>query len=222
MKKISVNNLKDVIKTNSEIWENVGKQEMNLDVNLVRCQKRIFPEGKGKRLLYIGFGEGQNLVYFAKQGFDCSGTELSSSRVRRVRQLLKKQGLSGTLKQVTSMELPFADNFFDVVVGWQSLYYNNREGFETILQEIHRVLKPDGDFLSSLLSPEHGLCGTKVSENIYRPSNTKSQQEGVLFVPKNKQEIKKFYKQFRDIQFGFYSFHLFKNLDFHHVMWCKK
>lgn len=222
MKKISTNNLKDVIKTNSEIWENIGKQEMNLDVNLVRCQKRIFSDKKGKRLLYIGFGEGQNLIYFARQGFDCFGTELSLGRVRRVRSLFKKEGLKCTLRQVASMQLPFQDNFFDVVVAWQSLYYNNKEGFESILREIYRVVKPGGDFLSSLLSPEHGLCGIQVSENIYRPSNTKQQTEGVLFVLKNKQEIKKFYKQFHDIRFGFYSFNLFKNLDFHHVIWCKK
>lgn len=207
---------------NGQVWENIGEQDMNLDINLVRCYRKLFPNGKNKKILYIGFGEGKNLLYFAEQGFECYGTELSLGRVERVRALFQNNGKNADLRQVKSMVLPFENDFFDIVVGWQSLYYNNEEGFTKILEEIHRVLKPEGGFLSSLLSSDHVLCGKEISPNIFQPVNTPNQTDAILFVPKDQDQIKRLYKNFKNIQFGFYSFQLFKGFDFHHVIWCKK
>ena len=142
---------KEVIRQNKKDFEKIGQYNMHIDTNLIRCKKNLFDDGKGKKLLYIGFGEGHNLAYFLKEGFKCYGTEISKNHVDYVNKRLKGKA---RLRLVDSNILPYKDNFFDVVVAWQSLYYNNERSLREALYEIQRVLKPGGCFLSSMVSGE--------------------------------------------------------------------
>ncbi|MEK7575928.1 MAG: hypothetical protein AAB491_02500, partial [Patescibacteria group bacterium] len=72
---------KKVVSLNKSSWEKIKIHNMHLDVNLVKCQKYLFPGAKRKKLLYIGFGEGENLSYLISQGFECYGTEISKKRL---------------------------------------------------------------------------------------------------------------------------------------------
>src|SRR3989344_9502948 len=125
--KKSVSHLSDkkIVHLNRGVWEKLPLKGMQLDTDMVRCARYLFPKGRGKKLLYIGFDEGQNLLYFAGQGFDCFGTEISMPRLRATRRLFKAAKQKADLRQVSDNALPFPDNYFDEVVSWQSLYYNN-------------------------------------------------------------------------------------------------
>jgi len=215
--------LKNITKSNKSAWENLKIVDMNLDVNLVRCQKYLFPKSRGKRLLYIGFGEGQNLVYLAKEGFACYGTEVSKRRLEATKKKLKKESLHADLRLVSGSVLPFDNEFFDIVIAWQSLYYNNRETLTESLDEIFRILKPGGQFLSSMVNPKQkSLCDKKIAPSVYHPSKKSGQSDCVVFCFKNERQIQSMYKKFKKIQIGFYSSYLFKNHNFHYVIYCEK
>jgi len=214
---------KNVARCNKSAWESLKIVDMNLDVNLVRCQKYLFPESHGKRLLYIGFGEGRNLVYLAKSGFECYGTEIAKKRLTAAKKRLTKERVGARLQLVDSNILAFEDNFFDIVIAWQSLYYNNRETLIESLDEIFRVLKPQGQFLSSMLSPKQKLlCHTKIAPNVFRPAKETGQQNCIIYCFKNERQIRSIYKKFKKIQIGFYSSFLFKSHNFHYVIYCEK
>lgn len=212
----------DALARNRIEWDTMPIRQMHPDTNLIICQKRLFPDGKHKKLLYIGFGEGQNVRYFASEGFECYGTEISPSRMRIAKHELKKHKLAAELRLVSANELPFWDNFFDVVVAWQSIYYNDKDGLAATLSEIHRALKPGGQFLSSMLSARHeNLCGREIAPSVFAP-RIKSQSRCITFGFKNARQIRSMYKQFSNIEIGFYSSCLFKKLSYHYVIHCIK
>ncbi|MBI2024680.1 MAG: class I SAM-dependent methyltransferase [Candidatus Harrisonbacteria bacterium] len=212
-----------IFERNKSVWDNLKISSMNLDVNFVRCQKYLFPEGRKKKLLYIGFGEGQNLEYLAKAGFDVYGTEIAESRVGETKKRLKKNKLKARLYLVKSSALPFQDGFFDIVVAWQSIYYNDENGLKAILKEINRALKPKGQFLSSMISTKQNLlCSKKIGLSTYRPAKKTGQQNCTIFCFKNKNQIRKLYGDFARIKIGFYSSYLFKSRNFHYVIYCVK
>lgn len=216
-------NQKEALKSAQAVWNKLQIVSMNLDVNLVRLQQYLFPKGRGKKLLYIGFGEGQNLVYLAKQGFDVYGTELAETRIKETKKRLKKENLKAHLYLVSSNQLPFNNDFFDVVVAWQSLFYNNGETLKNALKEIRRVLKPGGQFLSSVISTKQELlCHKKIGHSLYRPAKETGQGDCVIFCFKNKKEIRWLWRDFSKVKIGFYSSYLFKNRNFHYVVYCLK
>lgn len=196
---------------------------MHIDNQLVVCQRRLFPKSQDRKLLYIGFGEGQNLIYLAEQGFECYGTEISKRRLLFTKKALKQKRLKADLRLVESNVLPFTDNFFDIVVAWQSLYYNTPATLHESLSEIERVLKPRGQFLSSMVSPKQKLlCHKKIAPLTYHPSSRTSQENCTLICLDNKKQIRQFYRRFKNIKIGYYSSELFRGPNFHWVIYCEK
>lgn len=214
---------KNIVKLNRTEWNKMKIHEMNPDVNLIKCQKALFPEGKNKKLLYIGFGEGQNLPYLISQGFKVFGTEIARNRLAFAKKRLERTKQKAFLQLVDSNKLPFKDNFFDVVIAWQSLYYNNEKTLEESLLEIRRVLKSKGKFLSSMLSPKQKfLCYKKIGPATYQPAKSTGQSNCVVYCFENEKQIKKMYGVFKNIKIGFYSSYLFKSHNFHYVITCEK
>ena len=211
----------DVIKLNRADWNKMPIQHMHIDTNLIKCYKLLFPLSKNKKLLYIGFGEGQNLLYFLSEGFECYGTEISINRIKHVNSELKKSNQKATIQLVDSCALPFAENFFDVVVAWQSIYYNDKKGLENTLQEVRRVLKPDGHFLSAMISAKHDLCGREVAPSTFN-TRVPSQRHCIIYAFNDKKQIKKMYKKFKRIEIGFYSFRLLNIFNHHYIIHCLK
>lgn len=213
----------DIVSLNKPSWEKIKIHNMHLDVNLVKCQKYLFPKSKNKKLLYIGFGEGENLSYLISQGFECYGTEISKKRLEFAEKKLRERKQKATLKLVDSNNLPFKDNFFDIIIAWQSLYYNTEKTLKESLDEIYRVLKHGGIFLSSMLSVKQKLlCNKKIAPNTYKPSSKTGQQNCLVYCFEKEIQIKKLYKKFKDIKIGYYSSYLFKSPNFHYVIHCKK
>ncbi|MBL7045403.1 MAG: class I SAM-dependent methyltransferase [Parcubacteria group bacterium] len=223
MKNVNKLNTNKVSGLCKSVWENINVHGMNLDVNLVKCQKYLFPDSAGKKLLYIGFGEGQNLIYLAKEGFDVYGTEIAENRFSEAKKRLKKHKIRADLRLVESNLLPFKDDYFDVVIGWQSLYYNNKETLTGALSEINRVLKPGGKFLSSMISPKQTLlCNKEIAPSVYHPAKETGQSNCIVFCFKTKEQINRIYKEFVNIRIGFYSSYLFRSHNFHYVIACEK
>lgn len=210
---------------NGGYWDKIAIHDMQIDNNLVRCYKRLFPNfgAQKKKMLMIGFGEGQNLLYFFNEGFSCSGTEISKKRFKHLKSKIGGvEGKDFCLKLVNSNQLPFVDDSFDVVVAWQSIYYNDADGLSTMLSEIYRVLKKDVIFLSSMLSQKHKLCCSKIGKNIFHPSSVPDQIGCIVYGFRNKNQIRNIYRQFRYIKIGYYASSMFTSYDFHYVIFCKK
>lgn len=97
---------------------------------------------RGKRLLDLGCGAGENSVYFAKQGAHCVATDYSPGMVEVALKLAASNGVKIEGRTANAMALDFPDNTFDLVYASNLLHHIPDP--KIALKEMHRVLKPGG------------------------------------------------------------------------------
>jgi ubiquinone/menaquinone biosynthesis C-methylase UbiE len=97
-----------------------------------------------KRILEVGVGAGTDHLQWARAGCECVGVDLTDAAIEATRRRLELYGFSSTLRRLDAQSLPFADNEFDLVWSWGVIHHAERP--ERIMAEIHRVLKPGGEF----------------------------------------------------------------------------
>jgi SAM-dependent methyltransferase len=97
---------------------------------------------RGKYLLDLGCGAGENSVYFAQAGARCVAADYSPGMVEVALQLAEKNGVQIEGKAANAMALNFPDNCFDIVYAANLLHHIPEP--KVALQEMHRVLKPGG------------------------------------------------------------------------------
>jgi SAM-dependent methyltransferase len=131
---------------------------------------------KGNKILEGGCGRGQNVYLLQKLDYDCIGIDYAKSTVDKINKLAPE--INVQLGDVRKLE--FTDNSFD---GYWSLgviehFYN---GYDDIIQEMHRVLK-EGGVLFLTVPSMSWIRKMKAKFNMY-PSWTQ-----------NEDDIKKFYQ----------------------------
>ena len=103
--------------------------------------------GKPGRVLDVGCGPGHLLARFRALGWETLGTEVSEAAAEIAR---RRHGLEVRVGALRDLRLP-ADAF-DTVVSWHTLEHMPEPG--EVLDEIARVLRPDGLLLISV--PDFG------------------------------------------------------------------
>jgi SAM-dependent methyltransferase len=100
----------------------------------------------GKQVLEIGLGEGSDSERLIRQEARWSGVDLTSESIERVRARLKLRDLPyEDLQQGSVLDLPFADNSFDMVFSHGVLHHV--PDIHHAQSEIHRVLRPGGELV---------------------------------------------------------------------------
>ncbi len=109
------------------------------------------------KVLEIGCGTGNNVWYLAREGYDVSAIEGSQTAVRLGQAMLGKEGLEARIEVGDFAQLSWPDNTFDAVIDRCAVTHNRLEHIKRSLNEIKRVLKPQGVFLSQMFSA-HDTC----------------------------------------------------------------
>ncbi len=103
----------------------------------------------GKKVLEIGLGQGADAEQIIKRGGIYSGVDLTAESVERVKMRFNLRNLPfAEVKQGSALELPFADNEFDIVFSHGVLHHIPEIKMAQI--EIARVLKSDGNLIVML------------------------------------------------------------------------
>jgi len=114
---------------------------------------RITPQ---MRLLDAGCGSGRNLVYFLRSGFDVSGVDQSAEAIAQIRALastLASHLPSSNFRVEPVERMSFADADFDVLISSAVLHFaRNEEHWQSMVDEMWRVLKQGGIFFARLAS----------------------------------------------------------------------
>ena len=100
------------------------------------------------RILEVGCGSGANLWMIAREGFDAYGIDLSEQAVELCRQMLAQYSVSASVQIADMSAMPFPDRMFDCIVDVFSSYCLDEAGFDRYLDEVARLLKPDGLYFS--------------------------------------------------------------------------
>jgi len=126
---------------------------------------------RSMRVLDAGCGEGRNLIYMLREGFEVFALDTNPDAVRRVSQVSEslKTGLPAENFRVGSVDgMPFPSEFADVVICSAVLHFAKDERhFRAMLTELWRVLKPGG-ILFSRLGSRIGMNFPRVRDNIFK------------------------------------------------------
>lgn len=95
------------------------------------------------RVLEVGVGTGANLPYYPNN-VELIGIDPNESFLERARRRALALGRPVTLLAANAEELPFADRSFDIVIA--TLVFCTVTDPPQALSEVHRVLKPNGQF----------------------------------------------------------------------------
>jgi SAM-dependent methyltransferase len=145
---------------------------------LVRFVARHFydvPDRAAVRFLELGCGPGAGPSwYLAREGFRYSGIDASPTAVERSRQRFATEHLNGEFVCQDFSCLPWAVETFDAVIDVASLQCNDEHATASIIDEIHRVLRPGGRHFS--LTARVGSWGDGTGQKIDRTTWTDVQE----------------------------------------------
>ena len=94
---------------------------------------------KGKKVLEIGCGTGEDAKRFVGAGAYYTGIDLTRQAIYSTKGKIGKQG---RLEVMNAELLDFPDNYFDLVYSWGVIHHAINP--ENIINETYRVLKPGG------------------------------------------------------------------------------
>jgi len=124
---------------------------------------------KPRRILDAGCGNGRHVIFFAEQGFDVYGIDISKEAIEIANAWLAKKGLKAKLKAGDIEKLPFEDEYFDVVISYGVLDHIPFSKAKKAIEEIKRVCLTNGYIYITLRSTEDSEYGRgeKVDHNTF-------------------------------------------------------
>lgn len=117
---------------------------------------------KGKRVLNLGGGGGQQTPLLCASGADVVTVDISDKQLNQDRRALEKYNLKAELIECDMQALPFEDGSFDFVINPQSL--NFIQDIEKVFKEVHRVLRHGGIYIFGLANPVLYIFNEKLQE----------------------------------------------------------
>ncbi|TVQ81051.1 MAG: class I SAM-dependent methyltransferase [Bradymonadales bacterium] len=103
------------------------------------------------KILEVGCGAGNNIWFLAKEGFRAFGSDFSESAIEYAKNRLAKESLAAELSVSDLVKLDFPSEHFDMIIDRGALTQNSYDSIAKAVSEIHRCLKPDGQFIAFTL-----------------------------------------------------------------------
>jgi tellurite methyltransferase len=109
-----------------------------------------------KKVLDVGCGNGRNLFYFLRSGYEVFGIDPDAQAVGVVRELSTALAPGNPLENFVvcpAENLPYGDAAFDLIICNTVLHFaKDEQHFGNMLQSMFRVLQPGGYFFARLAS----------------------------------------------------------------------
>lgn len=114
--------------------------------------KSWFGNLKGKKVLCLASGGGQQSPIFAALGADVTVLDISRAQLDLDKYVSDREGYSVTLKRGDmSKRLPFEDKYFDLIFNPVSTTYIQE--VEPLWRECHRILREGGKLITGITNP---------------------------------------------------------------------
>jgi len=170
---------------------------------------------KDKKVLDLGCGTSPNLILFHREGFDYYGIDVTSQCFGDIFTNAKKWHINTSrihLQTFVPPKLPFINETFDIVVGLESIHFNNSsEQLMSILAEIKRVMKKNSHYFFTTIDKYHFFLKKKnaifINSNCIEISDRfpiKARRGLRYFLFNNIDEINNYFKTFSSINIGRY------------------
>src|SRR3989338_2594436 len=113
--------IKEVYNKIAEGFYNLRQQPITPEI------KKLAEEWKPGKLLDIGCGIGNSTLPFAKNGFDCTGIDISPKMLGLAKKYSEKHGAKIKFKVGNILSIPLTENDFDFVISIAVLHHLDSE-----------------------------------------------------------------------------------------------
>ena len=150
-----------------ETYEKATKGEWDVLLTPTKCVPHAwFGDLKGKKVLGLASGGGQQMPIFAALGAECTVLDYSPLQLESERMVAQREGYSiEIIRADMTKPLPFADESFDLIFHPVSNCYVAE--VKPIFQECYRVLNHGGILLAGLGNEVNYLVDEDEKEIIY-------------------------------------------------------
>jgi len=101
------------------------------------------PQADNLKILDFGCGDGILEIYLNKYLSTCSCFGIDPSN-KSIAEAKKKNLINTTFSEFNGLQIPFPNNFFNIIIVAQVLHHIDRKNHLSAIKEICRVLKNDG------------------------------------------------------------------------------
>lgn len=108
-----------------------------------------------KHVLDVGAGQGHYSMRFARNGFDVDALDINEFSMQRLKRLADENKLNIKTVTADARKMPYADNTFDAVFAVQVVNLLGCDNVVPMLNEICRVVKPNGQIWFTLDAMEN-------------------------------------------------------------------
>jgi ubiquinone/menaquinone biosynthesis C-methylase UbiE len=112
-----------------------------------------------KRVLDLGCGNGRHAIYFAREGMEAWGIDISSTAIEWAQDWARRESLEVDFRVGNIAQLPYPDQYFDVVVSHGVLDHISMDDAKQAVAEVARVLTTGGLFYCDLKSADDSEFG---------------------------------------------------------------
>lgn len=197
--------------------------------------KEHMPSG---RVLDYGCGGGNNSLFFIEQGYDTWGIDVSEPAIDLVKINLQNRKYNSDLAKRFSVippeniTLPFKNDFFDIIISNQALYYlPSEEHIKQLCADFSRCLKPGGIVFFTMMGPKNYYITHHAKQihngRIYevKIDDPKHRLYGVselIYVVRDEDELCKLFSRFDVLSIGYFDQSMFDALSNFHWIFIGK
>lgn len=195
----------DEIYSNNKAGSFLNYPNENLVTLFFQNRKAINMNGK---CLDYGFGSANNSEFLIQFMRELYGIEISESSVNIAKKRLAKFDNFHPENFVVSGDEQDFTGFFDLIVAWQMLCYNNKMGLKVSINNLYDRLKVDGVLLCTLTTNRDVKTqfANKVEEDTYVIDERIPHQAGcIVYSPKNEQDFLSLFNRFEVIEYGYFE-----------------
>ncbi len=113
---------------------------------------KMFPVRTGMTILDAGCGTGNFSIKLAEAKVKVTGVDISAEMLRIASDKSRQAGHDIDFLEIDLHHLPFADESFDGVISMAAIEFIKE--LEPVMEELYRVLKPDGHLLIGTINRE--------------------------------------------------------------------
>lgn len=128
-------------------WDKIYKKYKSYGASFYYLPELVslFKEKGVSKVLDLGCGSGNHLLFFAEAGFKVYGFDISKEAVKTAKKRLINNNLEGKVEVASMREnFPYKDNFFDAVISLRVLNHGRISDIRAAIKEMERVLLPGG------------------------------------------------------------------------------
>jgi cyclopropane fatty-acyl-phospholipid synthase-like methyltransferase len=107
------------------------------------------------KLIELGCGAGNYVIYFSKIGFDATGVDISENAIEIARKSVLNAGIKCNFVVADVLgDMSEIKDKYDFAYDWELLHHISPDNREKYVNNVYRLLNPEGRYLSVCFSED--------------------------------------------------------------------